>query len=330
MLASVRAMFSGIIDYAGMFPPAQLPLEQAIRNYARYRTEPESWMLGRFVCPAAELEELSPFVEELFGEGSPLSLAALGRTGKPGSVFLDDLRADLECVAQFRHTHGDKVAVDVFETRVTPQLASQTRPGEYLYQVVQAIDAFGSPSLHVFLEPSPEGDWLDSVERLAVSLYVLNSLAIKGSKKRLGRPWFGFKLRCGGTQASMVPSIGQIAYVLSVRGPLPFKATAGLHHPLRQFDHALGTHVHGFLNVWFAALALATKHDRVMRGPTPLPLLLEDENAANFKFTDEAVSWRNLSLSTELVAEDREQITSFGSCSFDEPREGLRELGLIP
>ena len=76
MLASVRAMFAGIVDYAGMFPPANLPLEQAIRNYARYRQEPESWMLGRFVCPAEQLAELSPFVDELFRDGPPLAVAA--------------------------------------------------------------------------------------------------------------------------------------------------------------------------------------------------------------------------------------------------------------
>src|SRR5436305_3553099 len=58
MLPSVRAFLAGIIDYAGLFPPAQLPLDEAIRRYARYRTEPESWMMGRFVCPLSLVPDL--------------------------------------------------------------------------------------------------------------------------------------------------------------------------------------------------------------------------------------------------------------------------------
>ncbi|HYT90814.1 MAG TPA: hypothetical protein VEL76_19045, partial [Gemmataceae bacterium] len=66
MSPSLRALLSGIIDYAGLFPPAKLPLAEALRNYAGYRTEPDSWMLGRFICPAARLVELDPFLKELF------------------------------------------------------------------------------------------------------------------------------------------------------------------------------------------------------------------------------------------------------------------------
>src|SRR5438105_6737048 len=85
MFASVRALLTGIVDYAGLFPPAELPLNEAIRNYARYRTAPESWMLGRFICPAARLTELSPYVEELFHDGRSLAVSALGRGGKDGA-----------------------------------------------------------------------------------------------------------------------------------------------------------------------------------------------------------------------------------------------------
>src|SRR5438445_13553439 len=61
MRRSLRALLEGVIDYAGLFPPAKLPMEQAIRNYARYRREQEGWMLGRFLCPASRLAELAPF-----------------------------------------------------------------------------------------------------------------------------------------------------------------------------------------------------------------------------------------------------------------------------
>src|SRR5262249_51270542 len=98
MHASLRALLAGVIDYAGLFPPAKLPLDQAVRNYARYRTEPESWMLGRFVCPAARLAEFAPFHDELFAHGPPFVFSALGQGGKDVAEFLVNLRADLEAV----------------------------------------------------------------------------------------------------------------------------------------------------------------------------------------------------------------------------------------
>src|SRR5947209_20170462 len=108
MSPSLRALLSGIVDYAGLFPPARLPLEPAIRNYARYRTEPESWMLGRFVCPAGRLGELSPFVEELFSSGPPLGIAALGRGGNTGEEFRAGLGADLNEIGAFTDRHGPR------------------------------------------------------------------------------------------------------------------------------------------------------------------------------------------------------------------------------
>ncbi len=106
MNASLRALLTGIVDYAGLFPPAKLPLDQAIRNYARYRKYPDAWMLGRFICPAARLAELTPFVEELFNVEMPLSVSALGRGGNARSEFHAGLDADLRDVAAFRKRHS--------------------------------------------------------------------------------------------------------------------------------------------------------------------------------------------------------------------------------
>lgn len=60
-----------MIDYAGVFPPAALPLDQALANYARYRALPEGWMLGRFVLSvgqAAAPAEPWPFTAILGGD----------------------------------------------------------------------------------------------------------------------------------------------------------------------------------------------------------------------------------------------------------------------
>src|SRR5436305_3640232 len=108
MTAALRAFLSGIVDYAGLFPPAKLPLDEAIRNYVRYRTEPEAWMLGRFICPAARLADLSPFVGELFRDGPPLSVSALGRGGTDAAGFRDGLRQDVNDITDFRRRHGER------------------------------------------------------------------------------------------------------------------------------------------------------------------------------------------------------------------------------
>jgi len=338
MLASVRAMFSGIVDYAGIFPPAQLPLEQAIRNYARYRTEPESWMLGRFVCPAARLHELSRFVEELFQAGPPLAISVLGRSGKGGSDFIADLRADLECLTAFAEQHRNAVKPDVLESRIPAQLVSDCFPvsDHWLYAAGRIIDDVAPSGMRLFLEASLDGDWLKSVEELKLVIAAANRGGVKqGIRKRLRCRPIGFKLRCGGTESSAFPTIGQVFFALAHRREVPFKATAGLHYPLRHFDSALDTYMHGFLNLWIAAFGVSRKRhefDELKKDfdISTIPALLEDECASNFVFTDGGVRWRELTIPTHDIVSGRSSVTSFGSCSFDEPREGLRELGLIP
>src|SRR5271155_5584079 len=105
MNASLRALLTGIVDYAGLFPPAKLPLDQAIRNYARYRTDPESWMLGRFICPASRLGELQPFHDELFVTGEPFVFSALGTGGKTSDELLAGLRQNLSDIDAFHSRH---------------------------------------------------------------------------------------------------------------------------------------------------------------------------------------------------------------------------------
>ena len=55
---ALHALLSGLIDYAGLFPPASLDLPAAMRNYAAYRAGAHAWMLGRFVVPAALVAEV--------------------------------------------------------------------------------------------------------------------------------------------------------------------------------------------------------------------------------------------------------------------------------
>lgn len=138
----------------------------------------------------------------------------------------------------------------------------------------------------------------------------------------------GFKLRCGGLEASAFPTSRQIAAALrgSLDAAVRFKATAGLHHPLPRFDPAMQARMHGFVNVFLAgvlARARGLDTEQIRR-------ILDDDRPEHFIFDDDEAGWRNVRATTEEITEGRREfMLSFGSCSFDEPREDLRSLGWL-
>lgn len=308
MQASLRTLLTGILDYAGLFPPARLPLDQALGLYARYRQESEAWMLGRFVLPAARLGELRKFRNSLFGPGSPLvAISALGRGGNTPDAFLEGLALDLEAVASCRAEFGDRLDIAVYETRlpVGPELTGLIR---------EAADQVEQGQLVPFFEVGLSGDWRATVAH-----------TVQGCA---GTGRAGLKLRCGGLEADAFPSVEQVAAAIEecAVARVPLKFTAGLHHPLRHFDTALNTTMHGFLNVFLAGV-LATEHR--LAEPTLRELLLEEDPKA-FRWDAESLGWREWSVRTpEVELARRYSVTSFGSCSFDEPRADLRALGWL-
>jgi hypothetical protein len=135
------------------------------------------------------------------------------------------------------------------------------------------------------------------------------------------------KLRTGGLEASAVPTAGQVAFAVAECGAagVPLKFTAGLHHPLRHFDPGLQTTLHGFVNVFVAGVLAAA--------PLPeetLGRLLDDMEADHFAWVADGLSWEGHRATLAQVEQARQQcVVSFGSCSFDEPRHDLRELGWL-
>jgi hypothetical protein len=138
------------------------------------------------------------------------------------------------------------------------------------------------------------------------------------------------KIRTGGVKPEMIPSVREVArfIITCAELRLPFKATAGLHHPIRAvypLTYEVSpprAEMHGFLNLLMAA-ALA------WHGERDLDPVLSEVDPTCFRF-DERAHWRDRSLDAAMIREARQHfIHSVGSCSFDEPVQGLQELGLL-
>ncbi|MBU6454398.1 MAG: hypothetical protein KGS72_21700 [Cyanobacteria bacterium REEB67] len=138
------------------------------------------------------------------------------------------------------------------------------------------------------------------------------------------------KMRTGGLKPEAIPSAGQVAEFINRCADLelPFKATAGLHHPLRSMQaltyeaDAPQAVMHGFINVLMAS-AFA------WQGATDLEPILNEMDPQAFKFDDDAY-WRGRPITRKQIIDMRANLMhSIGSCSFDEPVQDLRALGLF-
>lgn len=318
MFASLRALLEGVVDYAGLFPPAQLPLDTAFRNYIRYRSEPESWMLGRFIIPAAKLIDLAPLLKQLPPSAAPIPLSVLGRGGPTPEEFAAGRRDDLKAISSFERENGTRFSLEAFEVRLAPRVIDTmpTAPDVNMLSIWSELS-----DAELFFEVALDGDWRNALRQ---SLALILGPAAEGFKTIRA----GIKLRCGGLEAAAFPSSQQIAaVVVACRDALvPLKFTAGLHHPLRHYNERVKTHMHGFLNVFIAGVLAHRFH--LTEGQ--VQELLEDEDPAHFRFDDEGLRWRDYRASLGEIRLARQlAVTSFGSCSFDEPREDLRRLRLL-
>jgi hypothetical protein len=80
-----RALLTRLFDHAPMFPPASLPLEEALAEDERARTSEHAWLLGRFVVPDGT--EVA---------GRELAVVADGRERQGETVFVEGV-SKLRC-----------------------------------------------------------------------------------------------------------------------------------------------------------------------------------------------------------------------------------------
>ena len=312
-----KALFDGIIDYAGLFPPAKLPMDEAFARFVQHRSSDDGWMLARFVCPVARLDELEPLIGAADPSQLPIATSVLGRGGESLEGFLESVNQDEKVLAGFSDRLGDKVVTDAFEVRLP-------EAGGAAVAVNQAwirLSKGGTRALTPYFEVSLLGEWRPRLPAAAAAVRDTDRKA--GDNNRVG-----LKIRCGGLEASAIPEVMAVAAAIATcrATGVPLKATQGLHHPFRHHDPELGTDVHGFINL-FVASVLAHVHDLPVK--TLIEIVAETDPQA-FVVEPERVAWHGYSASADDIAEARRGVlTSFGSCSFSEPRDDLRALGFI-
>jgi hypothetical protein len=296
---SVSALLASIIDYAGLLPPASLDMPTAVANYASYLTSDDAWLLERLIIPVSRLDEF----EEHAGahlpksaEVDPWPISALTR-----SADQEDLPDDLERIAVFNEKHSDPehglALIDVIELKADSVDAAD--------EALDVIPADLYPFFEFPIDDDPRG---------------LIAALVGGEA--------GAKVRTGGETADLYPSPAHLARFLAAcaAADVPFKATAGLHHPLRHHSRAVNVKEFGFLNVFIAA-ALSLNADL---DEAELVTVLEEDSIKAFLFDDAGLTWRDHRITVDQIEDARLAFAiSFGSCSFDEPRADLRALELV-
>ena len=284
-----------------MFPPCSLELEPALRNQAEYARSGDSWMLSAFVLPVAKFGAAAKFVSQ-FDKHHPLRISALGPKTESAANFQTELKNVAEAIRSFQKQHVDLALIAQLEMAL-PKDVDAARLSE---------------TAAVLSDLKVQAFWEAPAELAEQTIALL---------ARIKNPAFGYKLRTGGVIADAFPSSVQIARAIlaSTKHHVPIKFTAGLHHPVRQFRDEVKTEMHGFLNVIGAGVLSAEHH----WDEAQMVDMLEDQNPKSFEFHDTVFAWRDWEITLDRIKARRKFVTSFGSCSFDEPREDLRGLTFL-
>ncbi len=311
MRTADQVLFSDLIDYAGLFPPASLSMDESVAEYRRVRGGVYHRLLGRFICAASRLEELAGVLTATMPAGEepwPISSILDGDVAH-AAVLTGNFDAEMEPAAQVAALEAPLPA-EVSDGRSVAEATTAAGP---TVTAALAASAVATP----FFEVRVAGGEVAGVERAVA--------AVANLRAAVRRP-LGVKLRCGGLAASAFPEAEQVAAFIAagVAAGLPLKATAGLHHPVRHYDPDPGVMRHGFLNL-LAATALAQTGSPVDR----LVEVIEETNPGAFTTTAAGLQWRDHRVGVADLVRTRRQFAAYGSCSFAEPVADLVALGMV-
>lgn len=272
----IPPVLAGLFDDAAVFPPGNLPVEEAVPAHVAHTRGAHAALVGAFVLAAQDLDRLADATADLAEGSFDLSV----------TVPLPGARDALAAARRIPAVRPTGLEVSVPDTvaadAVVPALA----------------DAIDDPTaLTVYVE----------VPRDARREPLLAALA--------GTPYLA-KFRTGGVRADLYPDERELAAAVlaAARSGVAFKATAGLHHALRNTDPGTGFEQHGFLNLLVAA-------DAALRGAEEATVaeLLADRDG-------DRIAERVRALSPRV----RELFRSFGTCSVAEPVREAAGWGLLP
>jgi hypothetical protein len=290
-----RSALTGLIDYAGLFPPAGLDLPHVVANYVRYLQSAERWLLGRLIVPRARLDELGALWPDDATGGVPWTISVLGALDETlGTIGSDIVRFNE------RHTTRGVAAVAV-------EVPAQDVAG------VERIARLVPERFERYVE-------LPLDEHLS---RLLDAAAAAGLYA---------KVRTGGLTADAVPAPAILARFMTACAvrEVPFKATAGLHHPFRGSypltyePQSASATMHGFLNLAVAGALLYTR--RI--GEQEAAEILGAEEL--FVVAPEGLRWRTHTITGEELSFSRAHLfRSVGSCSFEDALGDLRRSGWL-
>lgn len=304
-MPSARSAFSRLIDYAGLFPPAKLDMAPAVAEYCAARLSGESWMLGRFIVPASRSAEL---LAALPGD-ERVALSVILDAENDARTWLNSAQSVFAAIAVLR-ARTERAAIETLEV-LLPRLASQRDSFDAaIGQCAMLAEQAGLRDLPIYVEFPRDAR---------------TSLTLPESMAALARYRLRAKVRCGGVTPDAYPSPSELAAFISAAAEagVAFKATAGLHHPIRHFNAAAGVKMHGFLNI---LAATATAPDASVDS---LAAILESEDSAAFRFEPEALVAAGRRFSCDAIARARESFVAYGSCSFSEPIADLIALCVL-
>lgn len=297
----VHVLLRDLIDYAGLFPPASLSMAQSVRNYGEYFRSENNWILGRFIVPVGRLGEF----EESLAE-RPSSTSQAEQKWRLSVLSGTDVVADVTAIRQFN--------------------GRMTSPGSCRRAVIESVEIKIAHAEDVTRLSAILPAELITYFEVPLSTCGECIAAVSANARRA-------KIRTGGETAEKFPDAESvIEFIRSCAAAnVPFKATAGLHHPLRSVQRftyqpeSPSGMMHGFLNVFLAAAFL-----RAGMKPKLAVQLLEEQAPQVFRIDRDGVSWREHRLNRDEIAAVREKFAvSFGSCSFTEPIDDLQSLHLL-
>ena len=301
-LDAAPALLRDLIDYAGLFPPASLAMMPAVANYDAYSRSEWNWILGRLIVPVTRLGEF----EEAF-PGLPASAQGTSFTSWLSVLLSADVVADMARIREFSVRMAS--STDRRRAAVVDAVELKAASPEEITRLSKIIPTGFATYFEIPLSTCGE---------------CIAALASCGRRA---------KIRTGGETADKFPAPESVIEFirLCAAAKVPFKATAGLHHPLRsvhQFTYQSESPsgiMHGFINVFLAAAFLRAGMERKLAVQ-----LLEEQSSEAFQFASDGVGWRQHRLSRhEISAARRDFAISFGSCSFTEPIDDLRSLHLL-